>query len=106
MADNDRTKLTVWQWLNMVFLVAFASSLIWAWDANQNRITDIQKARRESCEQTYKSFRQVFEPFFAKNPKGKQKRDQDKFNRIVDAKILHCAIQTRTVSTTNSYTTK
>lgn len=100
--NNDRNKLTFWQKLNIIFLLVFTLSLIWAWNANQNRITDIQKTRLQSCQRTYQSYFQVFGIFFIKNPHGKQKHDQEKFTAVVNKKIAGCAKQTGTVSGTTT----
>lgn len=96
MATDDGNKMTTWQKINTVFIIVVFTSLIWAWNANQNRIADIQKARLQSCQRTYESYFQVFGIFFVKNPKGKQKEDQEKFTAIVNKKIAGCAKQTGT----------
>lgn len=88
-----------WRRLEILWLVAFTAALVFAWQANNNRISDIQHARKASCERTYEGIREVFKPFFPKHPKGKQLRDEQKFNRTINGLKAHCTIQTRTTPT-------
>jgi hypothetical protein len=58
--------------------------------------TKIQQSRIASCQQTYRSFREILGPFAT--PRAKQTAQQraqvDRFNRIIAAKIKGCVKQT------------
>lgn len=63
---------------------------------NANRITEIQASRTASCKHTYRSMREVFQPFFrpAKLRTPKENSDLRKFNRIINQKVAACDKQT------------
>lgn len=87
----------IWHWLLIIWLTGFTVALIFAYDANSNRVSDIQKSRLASCERTYEGIREVFKPFFP--PKGKatpkQLSDQAKFNHTINRLKTRCATQVK-----------
>lgn len=89
-----RFALAAWLLLVIAMIVGFAK-LSHLGTQNQERISDIQRSRLESCETTYTSFHVIFDPFLP--PKGhrtaKQKHDLAKFNAIIDKKIKECRHQ-------------
>lgn len=63
---------------------------------NDNRITDIQTSRLESCISTYEGIREVFKPFFPPPPRTKQQQaDLDKFNKTINDLKLKCRKQVK-----------
>lgn len=63
---------------------------------NEARIADIQSSRTESCKQTYRGIREVFRPFFPKEPRTqKQKKDLSKFNTTITKLQQGCTKQTK-----------
>lgn len=87
-----------WRWLLIVWLAGFTIALIFAYNANSHRVSDIQKSRLTSCERTYEGIREVFKPFFPppKTATPKQLADQSKFNRTIIHLKARCATQIRT----------
>lgn len=62
---------------------------------NQNAI---QQSRVASCKQTYRSFTEMFEPFFPANPADwteRQLRDWEKLGERADELAARCAQQTK-----------
>lgn len=91
---GDRKNVNWWRRLEILWLIAFTTALVIAWQANQNRINDIQNSRRQSCERTYEGIRQVFKPFLSGPQTATQKKNIDKFNHRIDVFKSRCAIQT------------
>lgn len=86
--DWWKTALTIWLALFTIFLII-------GWEANQNRIKDIQRSRVQSCERTYEGIRMVFKPFLAGPQTQKQKKNIQKFNNRIDTLKSKCVIQTK-----------
>jgi hypothetical protein len=98
---HDHLPQKVWDNLATVSILGLLAVLVWfevqtldLIRENRHRISDQQASRVFSCQQTYESFRDVFGPFLPKHPRGKQRRDIEKFNRIIDRKKAACARQT------------
>jgi membrane-associated HD superfamily phosphohydrolase len=63
---------------------------------NKNRIKDIQISRIESCKKTYEGIREVFKPFFPKDPKTKRQIENlELFNTTIDNLKKGCEKQTK-----------
>ena len=95
-----RKVVTVRRWeVVFAFVAVTAAYVIGLWltvHLNNERITDINQSRLESCQRTYEGVRQVFNVFFPDAPKGQEKKDIRKFNRRVDALKRGCERQTAT----------
>lgn len=78
----------------LAVLTFFGVQIINLTEHNHDRIRDIQKSRVESCERTYEGVRQVFDPFLPDHPRGKQRRDIQKFNDTIDRLKRTCPKQT------------
>lgn len=63
--------------------------------ANNDRIADIQKARIESCQQTYGAIGEVFKPFFPPPPRTpEQQKNLDTLNETINVLQKGCSQQT------------
>lgn len=102
-----RLARTVDDWLPWIYIVIIIActtilSLEFVWIQHQNNkikavnqqhtalIHRIQEARLESCEATYRSIGEIFDPFLKDRP-----RDPNviKFRRLIHSKIRHCPAQ-------------
>lgn len=60
---------------------------------NKQRILEIQANRVEACKTTYLGILKVFQPFFPHAPlTAKQKKDLDKFNKVIFTLQAKCTI--------------
>lgn len=95
MTSDER--LRRWQRRINIWIAIFTAIVFYSIWQLRSQNSNIQHSRVRSCQVTYRSFRDVFEPFF-RDPKVqtlKEKLDQAKFEAIITEKIKGCSTQTK-----------
>lgn len=106
--ENSITVMVVFLIMTLLFLSTLAG---FAWvvsdvrqlsKENKNRIEDIQRSRLESCKTTYEGIREVFKPFFPKEPRTQKQQDAlDLFNKKIIELQLKCVRQVSPLAQVN-----
>lgn len=85
------------QRIMIVWMIALTIIVIFMVTANRQRIDDIQTSRINSCRATYRSFPEMFKPFFPPNRSkwtDKQEADWNKLQNRATELASKCKRQT------------
>lgn len=83
--------------LLIVGILGATGSVLYGSHLQSQRVNDIQASRVASCQKTYHSFIDVFEPFFPppKKQTPQQKKDLQKLRNVVNHLAATCSQQTQ-----------